>query len=44
MKKISTVQVFGSEIFKEQQLTIGVDLIPSCWGRCAIAVPRRKSI
>src|ERR1700740_548856 len=26
MKKISTVQVFGSEIFKEQQLTIGVDL------------------
>src|SRR6266850_2201170 len=26
MNKISTVQVFGSEIFKEQQLTIGVDL------------------
>src|SRR6202007_2065488 len=26
MKKISTVQVFGNEIFKEQQLTIGVDL------------------
>src|ERR1700739_2378482 len=26
MKKISTVQVFGNEIFKGQQLTIGVDL------------------
>src|SRR5258707_7408225 len=26
MKKISTVQVFGNEIFKEQKLTIGVDL------------------
>jgi len=26
MKKISTVQTFKSEIFKEQQLTIGVDL------------------
>jgi transposase len=26
MKKISTVQVFRSEIFKEQKLTIGVDL------------------
>ena len=26
MKKISTVQIFGSEIFKEQKLTIGVDL------------------
>jgi predicted NBD/HSP70 family sugar kinase len=26
MKKISTVQVFGNEIFKEQQLAIGVDL------------------
>jgi transposase len=25
MKKISTVQVFGSEILKEQKLTIGVD-------------------
>ena len=26
MKKISTVQVFGNELFKEQKLTIGVDL------------------
>ena len=26
MKKISTVQVFGNEIFKKQKLTIGVDL------------------
>jgi len=26
MKKISTVQTFGNEIFKEQKLTIGVDL------------------
>ena len=26
MKKISTMQVFGSEILKEQKLTIGVDL------------------
>src|ERR1700738_4468560 len=26
MKKISTVQVFGNEILKEQKLTIGVDL------------------
>src|SRR5213075_950315 len=26
MKKISTVQVFGNEIFKEQKLTIGMDL------------------
>ena len=26
MKKISTVHVFGNEIFKEQKLTIGVDL------------------
>jgi transposase len=26
VKKISTVQAFGSEIFKEQKLTIGVDL------------------
>ena len=26
MKKISTVRAFGSEIFKEQKLTIGVDL------------------
>ena len=26
MKKISTVQTFKSEIFKEQRLTIGVDL------------------
>src|SRR5947208_11793146 len=26
VKKISTVQVFGNEIFKEQKLTIGVDL------------------
>ncbi len=26
MKKISTVQVFGSEILQEQKLTIGVDL------------------
>src|SRR6195256_1008936 len=26
MKKISTVQVFGNEIFKERKLTIGVDL------------------
>jgi hypothetical protein len=27
MKKISTVQIFGNEIFKEQKLTIGVDLV-----------------
>src|SRR5437879_13339818 len=26
MKKISTVQVFGNEVFAEQKLTIGVDL------------------
>jgi transposase len=26
MKKISTMQVFGNEIFKEKNLTIGVDL------------------
>ena len=26
MKKSSTVQVFSEEIFKEQQLTIGLDL------------------
>ena len=26
MKKISTVQILGNEIFKEQKLTIGVDL------------------
>ena len=26
MKKISTMQAFGVEIFKEQKLTIGVDL------------------
>ncbi len=26
MKKISTVHVFGNEIFKEQKLTIGLDL------------------
>jgi hypothetical protein len=26
VKKISTVQAFGNEIFKEQKLTIGVDL------------------
>ncbi len=26
MKKISTVQIFGNEIFKERKLTIGVDL------------------
>jgi len=26
MKKISTVQTFKSEIFKEQNLTIGLDL------------------
>src|SRR5258708_23690528 len=26
MKKISTVQTFGNEIFKEQKLTIGLDL------------------
>src|SRR5260370_11072325 len=26
MKKISTMEVFGNEIFKEQQVTIGVDL------------------
>ena len=26
MKKISTMQAFGNEIFKEQKLTIGLDL------------------
>ncbi|HEY6264855.1 MAG TPA: hypothetical protein VIW93_08640 [Candidatus Acidoferrum sp.] len=26
MKKISIMQVFGNEIFKEQKLTIGLDL------------------
>ena len=30
MKKISTVQILGNEIFKEQKLTIGVDL-GDCW-------------
>ena len=30
MKKISTVQAFGNEIFKEQKLTIGVDLGDRC--------------
>ena len=30
MKKISIVQAFGSEIFKEQKLTIGVDLGDRC--------------
>src|SRR6202011_4451413 len=30
MKKISTVQAFGNEIFKEQKLTIGLDL-GDCW-------------
>ena len=31
MKKISTVQVFGNEIWKEQKLTIGVDLGERWW-------------
>jgi hypothetical protein len=77
MKKISTMQSFSNEIFKEEKLTIGLDLgdrwsfycvldeakaiekmidtmrghwhgwresTPSCWGRCGIAVQRRKSI
>jgi hypothetical protein len=26
MKKISTVQAFGNKIFKQQKLTIGLDL------------------
>ena len=26
MKKISTMQVFGNEVFREQKLTIGLDL------------------
>src|SRR6266850_8090843 len=35
MKKISTVQVFGNEIFKEQKLTIGVDL-GDRWSFCCV--------
>ncbi len=27
MKKISTMEVFGNEIFKEQKLTIGLDFV-----------------
>ncbi len=36
MKKISTVQVFGNEILKEQQLTIGVDLGDRCSFYCVL--------
>ena len=34
MKKISTVQAFGNEIFKEQRLTIGLDLGDRWWFYC----------
>jgi hypothetical protein len=69
MRKISTVGLDRIEIFKDQRLTIGLDLgdrfshycilneageviqerrVPTTakgiWGRCDIAVPRRKSI
>src|SRR3979490_1655040 len=36
MKKISTVQVFGNEILKEQKLTIGVDLGDRWWFYCVL--------
>jgi predicted NBD/HSP70 family sugar kinase len=35
MKKISTVQTFGNEIFKDQKLTIGVDL-GDRWAFCCV--------
>ena len=35
MKKISTVQTFKSEIFKDQKLTIGVDL-GDRWSFCCV--------
>ena len=35
MKKISTVQTFGNEIFKEQKVTIGVDL-GDRWAFCCV--------
>src|SRR3979490_1463706 len=36
MKKISTVQVFGNEILKEQKLTIGLDLGDRWWFYCVL--------
>jgi len=36
MKKISTVQIFASEIFKEQRLTIGMDLGDHRWCYCIL--------
>jgi hypothetical protein len=34
MRKINTVQAFGNEIFKEQKLTIGLDLV--VWSFCCV--------
>ena len=42
MKKISTVQAFSSEIFKEQKLTIGLDL-GDRWSFYCILKERAKS-
>jgi transposase len=36
VKKISTVQAFGNEIFKEQKLTIGLDLGDRWWFYCIL--------
>src|SRR5260370_29627358 len=36
MKKISTMQVFGNGIFKEQKLTIGLDLGDRCSFYCVL--------
>ena len=36
MKKISTMQVFSNEIFKEQKPTIGVDLGDRCSCYCVL--------
>src|SRR5258707_14050961 len=36
MKKISTVQTFKSEIFKDQRLTIGGDLGDRWWFYCVL--------
>jgi hypothetical protein len=35
MRKIGTVQAFGNEIFKEQKLTIGLDL-GDLWSFCCV--------
>ena len=36
MNKISTMQTFKSDIFKEQKLTIGVDLGDRWWSYCVL--------